>query len=111
MYCYPGVRLLAAGEAVNVAIDMQAVLDEGELLAGAPTVQEMDALGHLTFSNQAINASNLTVLGKLCVPGQAWQFHVSGIQGDSLYRVRVSGVTDSSPAQTRKVDFLIHGIP
>lgn len=98
---------MSAGDTRNVAVDFTDELDSGELLTGTPTVVEVTTTD-LTLGNKAVSTGSLTILGNTVATGAAVQFNV--IAGSSLlgeYRIRITAGTDSSPAQTLVIDYLI----
>lgn len=80
----------------NVAVSFKGKLDVGELLTGTPTVP---AVSGLTFSNEAVNTSALTVNGKSVAVGEAAQWKVTGGTAGTKYNVIVFASTDATPAQ------------
>lgn len=92
----------SVSEVVNVAVDMRGILDEGELLTGTPTIIEV-ATNVLTLSNKAINTEALVINSETVAIGEAVQFSVAGGVAGSTYTIRITVVTDSTPAQTRIV--------
>ena len=99
-----------AGSVRNAALDMREFLDLGESLVGVPIIQEIGT-NDLVFNNQAVNATEVEVSKEMVPAGRAWLFRISGFQGPIDYQIRVSGPTDSSPAQTIVVDVGVKGVP
>ena len=86
-----------AGETRNVSIDMRGLLDEGELLAGTPTIAEVTTSA-LTISNEAVSTEALMINGDLVPIGQALQFRVAGGSAGHTYSIRCSVSTDAGQA-------------
>jgi len=83
------------------AVSFVEYLDSGELLASA-TVTEVST-DDLTIGNVAVNTAELTILGETAAVGQAVQFSVSGMQAGTIYKLLVTGTTDSTPARVEPV--------
>lgn len=102
----PQRHVKAAGETVNVAVDLRGLLDTGELLTGTPTVEEVDpnSPGDLTLTNKVVNDAALTINGESVAIGQAVQFTCAGGIAGVTYTIRITVSTDSTPAQVRIVN-------
>lgn len=98
--------LVSVGDVDVMSIDYSDYLDTGESLTGTVTVTEIGTT-HLTFANQAVTTSAVTILGRSVASGLAAQFKFSGMQANTTYRVRVDVDTDSTPARTKLVDVVI----
>lgn len=90
---------IVTGAVRNIAVDFQDQLDDGELLTGTPTVEQVGT-SDLTLSDEAVNTAALNILGRAVAIGQAAQFSVSGAAAGVTYTLRVTCGTDASPAQT-----------
>lgn len=106
----PQRHVKTESEVVNVAIDMRGLLDEGELLTGTPTVEEVDTTD-LTIASQAISVATLLINGESVAAGQAVQFSVAAGEPDTDYTIRITVTTTSTPAQTRIVRARLRVIP
>ena len=102
-----GTREISEGAVRLVAIDFQDDLDEGELLTGTPSVDELYTSG-LTITNKVVNTSTIEVKGRDCDAGTAVQFLVQGQTSGSSYRVQIKATTDSTPAQTIPGDVILN---
>ena len=93
---------VAVGESNLWSVSFVGVLDSGELLASVTNVVD-DAGGvTLTISNKSVSTSALTINGKTVAVGKAVQFLVTGaVVASSPYTLKMTVVTDSSPAQTK----------
>lgn len=98
----PQLPVVDASAVRNGAVDFKNQLDSGELLTGAPTVTEQTPGGSpgLTITNTAVNTSALTLNGDSVAVGQAVQFKVTDIVAGTMYMLKISANTDSTPAQT-----------
>ena len=101
----PEVQFKRVGEIRNVAVDMRGKLDSGELLSGAPTIDE-EVTSDLTFANASVNTAVLRINGRNVPVGQAVQFRVSGGVAGTKYSIRVTVSTDATPSQN-----LIENLP
>lgn len=98
----PQLPVVDSSSTRNGAVDFQYQLDSGEVLTGSPTVTE-DAPGTspgLTITNAAVNTVALSINGATVPIGHAVQFKITGIVAGTMYRLKVSANTDSTPAQT-----------
>ena len=93
------VRQLSVGDVDVVGINCTDYLDSGELLTGTPTITEITT-SDLTFANQAVSTTALTIDGATVAIGMAIQFKVSGQQAGKKYKVKYSCGTDATPART-----------
>ena len=97
----PQTPSAAPGSVDNHAVSFAAVLDEGELLTGTPTVEEVTT-SDLTITNKALNTVALTINNQSVAIGMAVQFRVSGqLVTGSPYTIKITVGTDSTPAQTK----------
>ena len=101
------IGILSVGDVDVFAIDYTPYLDASETLASVSTPVELTSTD-LTFANVAVNAAAVVIKGVTVAIGKAVQFKVSGQQLDSgspkLYRVKVTAITNSSPARTKVVN-------
>jgi len=81
-------------------------LDTGEVLAGTPTVVEQ-VTSDLTLDNISINTAAHTINGLPVPIGQAVRFQVQGAVENTVYQIRVTAVSNSTPPQTLVVDCYI----
>ena len=95
----PQRRTKTVGETRNVAVSFAAVLDDGELLTGTPTVVEVTSTD-LTLSNKAVSSDAMIVNGVQCAAGQVVTFTVAGGVAGEAYEIRVTVGTDAAHAQT-----------
>lgn len=105
----PEIPTIQAGETCNAAVDMRGKLDSGELFTGTPTVAEQTT-SDLTIANEAVNTATLTINGASVVAGQAVQFNVTGATAGVSYLLKITGGTDSTPAQTRVLYVKFNGV-
>lgn len=85
----------------NFAVSFADVVDSGELLTGTPTVAEQTS-SDLTITNKVVNSAALTINNKTVAIGNAVQFKVVGHLLATLeYTIKITVLTDSSPAQTK----------
>lgn len=84
------------GSERNVAVAILS-LPSGVLLTGVPTVEEVGS-SDLTITQEAVNASNKTVLGVTYAAGKVVLFHRAGGTAGRAYTLRISVNTDASPA-------------
>lgn len=93
----PQEQAMRTTETRIISVSFVGKLDSGELLAGVstPTASPAEA----TISDEAVNTSALTILGKPVAIGQAVQFKVTGAAANT-YTITVTATSDSSPAQT-----------
>lgn len=94
-----GTPTISVGDTDTQSIDLQDYLDEGETFTGTPTVVELTT-AHLTLSNKAFNASEITVAGREVAIGMAIQFKVSGQQAGMTYRIQSTGTTTAGRTVT-----------
>lgn len=85
------------GKSRNVAVDFTKHLDEGELLTGTPTVEEVTT-STLTISNKTVSTGALSINKKSVVAGRAVQCSIVGSVA-GFYEIDVYCFTDSSPSQ------------
>ena len=88
--------------AVSFALELRS----GELLTGTPTAEEQTTSA-LTLSNVGLNSGTVDIAGQSTLANQAITFSVSGGISGTLYSIKVTCGTDSSPARSlnRLVDF------
>ena len=88
--------------AVSFALELRS----GELLTGTPTAEEQTTSA-LTLSNIGLNSGTVDIAGQSALANQAITFSVSGGISGTLYSIKVTCGTDSSPARSlnRLVDF------
>ena len=88
--------------AVSFALELRS----GELLTGTPTAEEQTTSA-LTLSNVGLNSGTVDIAGQSTLANQAITFSVSGGSSGTLYSIKVTCGTDSSPARSlnRLVDF------
>ena len=84
----------------NGAVSFAKQLDAGELLEGTPLVVELTS-SDLTITNKIVSVTAL-VINETSVPiGEAVQFHVVGqLLATAAYTLKITAVTDASPART-----------
>ena len=93
--------MAVVGETNNFAVSFAGVLDSGEVLTGTPTVVEVTT-SDLTIANVAVNSSALTINERTVAIGNAVQFNVLGqLAANSPYTLKITAMTDASPAQTK----------
>ena len=98
----PEISCKADSEARNFAVDFRGRLDVGELVTGTPTAVEIST-SDLTITNVGVSTVPLTINGQIVAIGKAVQLHVAvGGTVGTIYRVLLTGPTDSTPAQTLK---------
>lgn len=95
----PGLRTVSSGAVDVVAIDETFELDEGETLTGTPTVTEVDT-SDLTITNKTINNAQMTINGNTVAISCAVLFRISGQKAGTLYHIKYTVATTSSPART-----------
>lgn len=83
-----------ASEVRNVSIDMQGLLDDGELLTGTPIIVEVTT-SHLTITNKAVSSEALTINGADCAAGKALQCTIAGGNAGHTYAVRFTVTTEA----------------
>lgn len=89
------------GEVNGFSASFVGKLDSGELLTGTPTVVEVTSTD-LTITNKVVNSVALTINNKTVAIGNAVQFKVTGHLLATLnYTIKITVVTDSSPARTK----------
>ena len=96
----PEFPALVAGESVLGGVSYDAILSSSEALTGTPTVVELTT-SHLTISSVAKNAAAVVISGSTVAANRAVMFLVAGMQVANTYRLRVTGVVNSTPNQTR----------
>jgi len=89
-------RVMALSEVRLCSVSFDGKLDAGESLTGTPSV---DSVTGLTFSNESVSTSALTIDGATVSAGRALQFKVTA-SAIGIYTIPVSCGTDSTPAQT-----------
>lgn len=94
---------MRTAEARNVAVSFAGKLDEGESLVDPVTITKLSGAGTLTFTNQGVSTTALTINGASVPAGRAVQFKVSASEKGN-YRIRIQAASDASPAQTLIVD-------
>jgi hypothetical protein len=97
---------VSAGDVDYGAIDFTDYLDSTEKLASVSTPVEQ-ATADLAFANVAVSTAALTIKNRTSAIGKAVQFKFSGQVAGRTYTVRVTAVTDSTPARTKVVDQII----
>lgn len=95
----PGLRTVSSDAVEVVAIDESFELDSGETLTGTPTVTEIDT-NDLTITNNALNASSMTINGNTAAANCAVLFRISGQKAGKLYNIKYTVNTTSTPART-----------
>ena len=95
----PEILEKKVGEARNAAISFVNLLDVGELLTGTPTIVEVTTTD-LVLSNKAVSTAELTINGKKVPTGEAVQFKVTTGLANVSYKIRITVLTDATPAQT-----------
>ena len=88
--------------AVSFALELRS----GELLTGTPTAEEQTTSA-LTLSNIGLNSGTVDIANQTTLANQAITFSVAGGSSGTLYSIKVTCGTDSSPARSlnRLVDF------
>ena len=85
------------------SVSMVGQLDSGELVATVTDVVEQTTTD-LTISNKAVSTAALTINNISVAVGEAIQFKVVGqVVANSPYTLKITFVTDSTPAQTKNV--------
>ncbi len=103
----PQCHSKTVSEARNVAVSMEGKLDDGELLTGVPTVNEVTTTD-LVLSNKVISTSDLELNGKLVPAGRAIQFGVTGGLADTDYIIFMQAAgTDSTVSQTPTAEIVL----
>lgn len=95
----PQKWVLVPGEVRNFKVSFADELDAGELLASVSAVAEQTT-SNLTISNEAVNTAALTINNATVPIGKAVQCKITGQVVNISYSVKVTVVTDSTPAQT-----------
>lgn len=109
----PQIYPVKKGEVRNVAVDMQGVLDAGEIMSGTPTVdvkllntdtQALTTSTDLVISDQRLNTATITVNGQSVPVAKGVQFKVDTTNGvvGKRYVFVITATTNSTPAQTIK---------
>ena len=83
----------------NAKVNLSSELDTGELFTGTPLVVE-EKTSDLTITNKVVNVAEITIERVTVAIGNAVQFKITGGVAGQLYRIRITAITDSSPAQT-----------
>lgn len=96
---------LSPSDVVLAAVDFTDTLSSTEILNSA-SVSVVTGSTVLTVANVSVNSSAVEVLGRSVSIGKAILFKVSGQTLGNEYRVRVQGITSSSPTQTFNRDAL-----
>ncbi len=94
------IPTFAVGEVNNVTVSFVGVLEKDELLTGVPTVVELST-SDLTISNQSVNGAVVQMGDHIIPVGKAVQFKCLGQTGTTQYTIKVTALTDSTPAQTK----------
>ncbi len=102
------IHQIGAGATRLVRVNFEYDLDSDTLLTGTPTVVEVTTTD-LTLANKKVNtvAYTDTHSGVEVAIGKAVEFTVSGGTAGTLYRIRVTVSTASSPAETLVYDLLL----
>lgn len=88
------------GGIYNFAASFVGSLDSGELLTGTPTIVEVSTTD-LTIVNKTINTAALTINQRTVPIGMAVQCSITGHQvTGSPYKLKITGATDATPAQS-----------
>lgn len=88
-------------EEINSAFDMRPKLQNGELITGTPTIEEL-VTTDLTITGQARNSAGTVEILKEDVPvDSAALCHIVGWVAGKVYRIKVTVVTDASDPATR----------
>ncbi len=88
----PQIRELTTDETRNISVDMSGLLDDGEVLVGAPTIECSDSL---TVDNEQINTAAVVINGDSVAVGCAVQFTVaSTVRG--AYTIDIKCSTDAN---------------
>ena len=90
------------GETKAVSVDVQDMLESGELATGTPTIVEVST-SDLTLANKVVSTGALTINGRTAAIGQAIQFTAAAGTANTSYRIRTTFTTDATPAQTLMV--------
>jgi hypothetical protein len=69
----PQVHAISTDEARNVSVDMSSMLDAGETITGAPSIE---CSADLTITNQQYNSAAIDINGEEVAAGHAVQFTV-----------------------------------
>ena len=105
----PERPVAGVGETSNFSVSFVGALDSGELLTGTPTATEVTT-SDLTIRNVAVSTAALVINDISVETGKAVQCKVIGqLKANAPYMIRITAVTDSTPAQTkiRKVIFKV----
>lgn len=89
------------GETNKVRVDMRALLRDGEVLTGSPTL----AVTGPTASSGAVSTTMLLINGQSCNPGEAVTLTLSGGSDGVDYSVKVTCGTSQS--QTRQANCIV----
>ncbi len=91
----------------NFAVSLAGELDDGESLAGAPSVTE-ETTADLLIENVAVNAATLKINGRSVAAGKAVQFSASGfLAARASYKLKIIVETDASPKPQTLVAYLV----
>ncbi len=83
----------------TISVNLQGLLDSGELLTGTPIITEVTT-SDLTLTNKVISTTALTINGVSVAIAEAVQFTAAvGVAGTE-YEITISIGTNASPAQT-----------
>ena len=100
----------AVGDNPTKKVSFDGQLDAGEVISSITSVTATPA--GLTFANEAVSSTVLTINSKSVAIGRAILFNVSGFAlASSPYTCTMVVVTDSSPAQTKNrfLVFVVEG--
>ncbi len=107
----PERHIKVAGATKNIAVSFVGELDSGELLTGTPTVSEFTktsfnaapeddtSSSDLTITNIAVSTVELTINKRTVAIGLAVQMKIVGGTAGVIYRIRITTLSDASPAQ------------
>ena len=104
---------MSAGATRNVAFDFTDELDADELLTGTPAVVDVGP-GTLTLTNKTVNTSALifdygTPDQRTVAIGKAVQFSVTNVAADTMYVIKVTVSTTSTPEEVLVAEYVLHG--
>jgi len=104
----PELPRKSPGDTEAGAVNFVNQLRESELLTGTPTAEEQTTSA-LTLSNVGLNSGSVEIAGVTAAANQAITFSVSGGSSSTLYSIKVTCGTDSTPARSlnRLVDFYV----
>ena len=98
------VRQKTESEVKVASLDLQLLLDDGELLIDPVTISEIGT-NDLSFSNQAVSIVNLTINGISVPAGKAVQLRIVGGLAGNIYNLQAQVGTNSNPNQLNFVNF------